>query len=150
MYDNGVNGCWIENYSRANNWHHDLWTRTPASSALLSLPRLLSISRFVYQFCCTAARNGPSTDITLRSLRHFIFVVCRASSASAIVAENTTRWVVRQYWNNPGRTLAVVKATALAGACYPNAWKSTSTSATLCKLLPRQWLVGCPKKHFID
>jgi len=63
------------------------------------------------------------------------------------VTKSTTCWVVWQGWNNPGRTLVLAW---VSWACYPNAKKSTSISATLWWGLLWQLLVDRPKKSFTD
>ena len=95
-------------------------------TTLPSLPRFLSTRQSVSQSCCMAVRHWPSTEVTSRLLSHCIFAVWRAA-----VAESTARWVGWHGWNNTCGTFAIEEAIALPWACYLNAGKSTSTSATL-------------------
>ena len=57
------------------------WRIESFSIVTLSLPRLLSTRQSVSQSSCMAVRHGPSIDVTSSPLKHFIFKVCRASSA---------------------------------------------------------------------
>ena len=101
------------------------------SSSITTLLKWPFTEQSVSQLCCTGVRHGPSIDDMSRPSRHFTSAKSAKHPWHPMVAENTTHWALGESWNNTGWTLAPPKTTAMAGACYQNAWQPAASSVAL-------------------